>query len=216
MTSETKLHRYEGRGGIVTYDVKRCIHAAECVHGLPSVFDPAAKPWVNPDGADAAAVAATVDRCPSGALQVERPDGPEPAPASNTATLAADGPTYLRGDLALLAPDDTVALADTRLALCRCGASRNKPLCDGSHRKAGFRHDGALPGGETPPAVVGTGGRLAIRARPNGPLMLTGPLTVTGTNGRSAYAETTFLCRCGQSANKPYCDSTHKKIGFVA
>jgi CDGSH-type Zn-finger protein len=46
--------------------------------------------------------------------------------------------------------------------------------------------------------------------------LLTGPLTVTGTNGRSARAETTFLCRCGQSGNKPYCDGTHKKIGFVA
>ena len=56
MTLSTKLHRYEGRGGIVTYDVKRCIHAAECVRGLPAVFDSNAKPWINPDGADAAAL----------------------------------------------------------------------------------------------------------------------------------------------------------------
>jgi CDGSH-type Zn-finger protein/uncharacterized Fe-S cluster protein YjdI len=216
MTTQTKLHRYEGRGAIVTYDAKRCIHAAECVHGLPAVFDPNAKPWINPDGADAAALAAAVARCPSGALKVERTGGTvEPIPATNTATVTRDGPTYLRGDLALMAHDDTVALSDTRMALCRCGASQNKPLCDGSHRKSGFQHDGVLQANEASPAAAG-GGRLAIRARPNGPLMLTGPLTVIGTNGRTAYAETTFLCRCGASSNKPYCDGTHKKIGFAA
>ena len=46
MAEATKLHRYEGRGVTVTYDAKRCIHAAECVHGLPGVFDPDAKPWI--------------------------------------------------------------------------------------------------------------------------------------------------------------------------
>jgi CDGSH-type Zn-finger protein/uncharacterized Fe-S cluster protein YjdI len=216
MTPSTKLHRYEGRGGIVTYDVKRCIHSAECVHGLPAVFDSNAKPWINPDGADAAALATVVDRCPSGALHVVRADGvAELAPAQNTATLTADGPTYLRGDLALMAPDDSVTLGDTRMALCRCGASQNKPLCDGSHRKSGFRHDGALRAGERPAAPVASG-RLSIRANSNGPLILTGALTLMGTNGRTSYAQTTFLCRCGASANKPYCDGTHKKIGFIA
>lgn len=215
MNSSTKLHRYEGRGGIVNYDAKRCIHAAECVHGLPAVFDSNAKPWVNPDGADAAAVAATVLRCPSGALQIEHPAGvAAPVPATNTATLTARGPTYLRGDLALMGQDDNVAMSDTRMALCRCGGSQNKPFCDRSHEKLGFADDGPLRAGEAAPAAVG-GGRLEIRARPNGPLMLTGPLTVIGTNGRAAYGESTFLCRCGHSANKPYCDGTHKKVGFT-
>jgi CDGSH-type Zn-finger protein/uncharacterized Fe-S cluster protein YjdI len=215
MDEATELHRYEGRDGVVTYEAKRCIHAAECVHGLPAVFDSTAKPWVNPDAADADALAAVIHRCPTGALKLERMDGAaEPVPVTNTATVTCDGPTYLRGDLALMADDDIVALRDTRMALCRCGASQNKPLCDGSHRKAGFRHAGAVQASETPPAAV-SGGRLAIRARPNGPLILTGPLTVVGADGRTAYAETTFLCRCGASGNKPYCDGTHKKIGFA-
>ncbi len=216
MTTQSKLRRYEGRGGIVTYDAKRCIHAAECVHALPAVFDPKAKPWINPDGAEAAALAATVERCPTGALQIERPDGQaESAPDRNTATLTANGPTYLRGDLALMAQDDTVASSDTRMALCRCGASQNKPFCDNSHVERGFVHDGSLPASEVR-AATGAGGRLTIHARPNGPLKLTGPLTVVGTNGRTSYAESTFLCRCGASANKPYCDGSHKKIGFAA
>jgi CDGSH-type Zn-finger protein/uncharacterized Fe-S cluster protein YjdI len=215
MTFPTKLHRYEGRGGIVTYDVKRCIHAAECVRGLPAVFDSNAKPWIDPDRADAATLAATVERCPSGALHVERRDGMDPpVPVINTATLTARGPTYLRGDLALMAGDDSVALRETRMALCRCGGSQNRPFCDGSHVKQVFADEGALRAGEAPPALEGTG-RLEIRARPNGPLMLTGPLVVVGTNGRSSPDVTTFLCRCGASGNKPYCDGTHKKIGFV-
>ena len=216
MGQTTKLHRYEGRGGVVTYDAKRCIHAAECVQGLPAVFDPKATPWVQPGATEADALAAVIHRCPTGALKIERMDGAdEPVPATNAATVTRDGPTYLRGDLALMAHDDIVALSDSRMALCRCGASQNKPLCDGSHRKVGFQHGGALQAADAPPGAV-AGGRLTIRARANGPLMLTGPLTVIGTNGRTAYAESTFLCRCGASGNKPYCDGTHKKIGFAA
>ena len=216
MISPPKLHRYEGRGGIVTYDAKRCSHAAECVHGLPAVFNSEARPWVNPDAADATALAVTVERCPSGALHLERPDGvAEPVPATNSAALSARGPAYLRGDLALMATDGDVALRDTRLAVCRCGGSQNKPFCDGSHAKRGFADDGSLRAGEVPP-VPAAGGRLEIRARPDGPLLLTGPLTIFGTNGRTACGESAFLCRCGHSSNKPYCDGTHRKIGFRA
>ena len=105
-----------------------------------------------------------------------------------------------------------MTLRDTRMALCRCGASQNKPFCDGSHSKSGFTDDATLRAADSPPATGG-GGRVAIRARPNGPLMLTGPLTIVGANGRKAFAESTFLCRCGASGNKPYCDGTHKKSG---
>lgn len=214
MTRQTKLHRYEGRGGIVTYDAKRCIHAAECVHGLPSVFDPSAKPWVNPDGADAAALAATVDRCPSGALRIEHPDGRSPSRAANNmASLTANGPTYLRGDI-LLVQADGVVQTETRLALCRCGASANKPYCDGSHNAAPFRDPGRLPGDSVPDAPP-AGGTLTVTPLPNGSLKCEGPLTITDSDGRRAATDKVFLCRCGASGNKPYCDGTHKKIGFV-
>ena len=215
MSDQTTLRRYEGGGAIVTYDVKRCINAGECVRRLPAVFDPKAKPWINPDGADAPTLAAVVDRCPTGALHIDLPRGPAGSiPEPNTATLAAGGPTYLRGDLALMAPDGSVALSDTRMALCRCGGSQNKPFCDGTHKTLGFADDGALRAPEKPTAAAQRG-RLEIRARSNGPLMLKGPLTVVGTNGRLAFQETTFLCRCGASRNKPYCDGAHMGIGFV-
>jgi CDGSH-type Zn-finger protein/uncharacterized Fe-S cluster protein YjdI len=216
MSTTAKLHRYQGAAIAVTFDAARCVHSAECTRGLPSVFEPLARPWINADGADPDAIAAQVRRCPSGALRVERPDGvTEAPPETNTATPTVDGPTYLRGDLALLGADGNTALRDTRMALCRCGASQNKPFCDRSHRKAGFKDDATLRAPDTLPAAGGAG-PLIIRPRPDGPLMLTGPLTIVGANQRSAFAESTFLCRCGASANKPYCDGTHKRIGFTA
>jgi len=216
MSTTAKLHRYPGAAITVTYDAARCIHSAECTQGLPAVFDSRARPWINPEGAAANAIAAAVHRCPSGALHVETLDSVAESPsATNTARPTVDGPTYLRGELALMNAEGSVALRNTRMALCRCGASQNKPFCDRSHRKVGFRDDAALRGADSPPVAVG-GGLLTIRARPNGPLMVTGPLTIVGTNGREAFAESTFLCRCGASGNKPYCDGTHKRIGFIA
>ena len=215
MTHKTKLHRYEGRAGIVTYDAKRCIHAAECVHGLPAVFDPNAKPWVNPNGADTAALAATVARCPSGALTIEHPDGQiASSPAVNTATLTTNGPTYLRGDIAVVSSDGVVR-TETRMALCRCGASQNKPYCDGSHTAAAFLDAGRLPA-DSVAGSASAGGKLAVTPLPNGPVKCEGPLTIKGSDGRATATDKAFLCRCGASGNKPYCDGTHKKIGFAA
>jgi CDGSH-type Zn-finger protein len=135
-------------------------------------------------------------------------------PKGNVARLTAHGPTHLCGDLALIAADGGVSLDDTRMTLCRCGGSANKPFCDRTHEKIGFADDGALRAPEKP-AATAPAGRVVIRAQRNGPLMLTGPVTVVGTNGRTAFNETTLLCRCGASRNKPYCDGTHVKIGFV-
>ena len=73
--SSGKIHRYESAQAVVTWDSARCIHAAECVHGLPEAFDPAAKPWIRPEEADAASLADVVNRCPSGALRMHHPDG---------------------------------------------------------------------------------------------------------------------------------------------
>ena len=214
---ESKIRRYEGTAVVVTWDAARCIHAAECVHALPDAFDPKAKPWIVPDAAATDALVATIGRCPSGALDIESRDGAAalPIPSRNGATVTADGPNHLRGDLALLAGDGSVALADTRIALCRCGASKNKPLCDGSHREVGFRDPGTLPASVAAPPEAAAGGRLTIKPIANGPLQCTGPLALVGTDGSTAFAESTFLCRCGQSHKKPYCDGTHKKIGFT-
>ena len=215
---ESKIHRYEGTNGVVTWDAARCIHAAECVRGLPAAFAPKAKPWIVPDAASAGALAATIARCPTGALKFAGRDGTlrEPVPATNRAKVNADGPNYLAGDLALIGADDTVEIADTRMALCRCGGSANKPFCDNTHRKNGFAHAGALPASAAAPAGGAAGGPLRITPIEDGPIKCVGALTTHGTDGSSAYAEVTFFCRCGHSGNKPYCDGTHKRIGFTS
>jgi CDGSH-type Zn-finger protein/uncharacterized Fe-S cluster protein YjdI len=213
---ESKLHRFESAAAVVTWDAARCIHAAECVRGLPEAFDPRAKPWIRPDAADVASLAAVVNRCPSGALAMAHADGASAmvAPPLNTAQVSPDGPNYLRGVLSIRQGDAVVD--DTRIALCRCGASKNKPFCDNSHRKVGFKDEGRLPADVPAKPDADLSAPLSIKPIPNGPVQCAGPLTLRGSEGRTAFSDQTFLCRCGGSNNKPYCDGTHKKIGFVS
>ncbi len=135
-----RIHQYEGESIEVSYDARRCIHAAECVRGLPGVFDPSARPWVSPDGATADEIAGVIERCPTGALYYRRKDGHpnEAAPPESTVRLVMDGPLYVTGSLHLSDPADRTSGEATRVALCRCGASKNKPFCDNSHREVGF------------------------------------------------------------------------------
>ncbi|MFD4023878.1 (4Fe-4S)-binding protein [Streptomyces sp. NPDC058576] len=77
MSNGTEKKSYEGRSITVTFEAGRCRHAAECVRGLPEVFDTGRRPWIRPDGADAERVVDVVRRCPSGALQYERVEGGE-------------------------------------------------------------------------------------------------------------------------------------------
>jgi CDGSH-type Zn-finger protein/uncharacterized Fe-S cluster protein YjdI len=208
---------YPGSAVTISYDVQRCIHAAECSRGLPAVFDPKARPWIRPDGSDAAQVIAVIQRCPTGALSVKQADGtdPEVADAHNSVTVDADGPLYLRGRIAFIndAPGTPPA---PRIALCRCGASNNKPFCDRSHVAAEFRDAGEcgkLPDDATPGVPTGV---VVVKPINNGPLMLQGWFELKTTDGAVFVAgEKTWLCRCGHSGNKPFCDGTHKKIGFV-
>jgi len=141
-----RTFEYEGEDIVVTYDVKRCIHAKECVHGLRSVFDPERKPWVDPDGAEADAVAEVVERCPTGALHYRRTDGgaPESPPERATVQVEPSGPLWIEGRIQLVDDQGEVRWTDTRVALCRCGASRNKPFCDNSHKDIDFTTEAPL------------------------------------------------------------------------
>jgi uncharacterized Fe-S cluster protein YjdI len=114
----------------VSFDAARCLHAGECVRGLPVVFDVKARPWIQPDGADADAIAEVVRRCPSGALHFRRADGSgEEAESPTTAQMRPAGGLAVRGDLMLRLPDGS-ELAETRATLCTCGATANAPFCD--------------------------------------------------------------------------------------
>jgi len=96
--------------------------------------------WVVVDAADADAVAAAIESCPTGALRYRRLDGgpQEQPPAETTVEPRQNGPLFVRGAVRIVDPDGRLIREATRVALCRCGASENKPFCDGSHRRVGF------------------------------------------------------------------------------
>lgn len=128
----------------------RCIHSTLCFHGLPQVFDPSQRPWVNPRGASTDAILEQVRRCPSGALACVMNDDlatdhgvriPSPAavPVPTSVDVLRDGPLLVHGALVVSLPGgETVARAGVT-AFCRCGHSGNSPYCDGSHATRGFQ-----------------------------------------------------------------------------
>ncbi|MCK9520609.1 MAG: (4Fe-4S)-binding protein, partial [Dehalococcoidia bacterium] len=119
----------------VLWEPSLCIHVGTCFRGLPEVFDPRARPWVNIEGASPEEIAAVVEQCPSGALHYRRRDGGPQEEAGSEVTVQprTNGPLLLRGPIEVIDVQGNVVRTDTRLALCRCGASENKPYCDGSH-----------------------------------------------------------------------------------
>jgi uncharacterized Fe-S cluster protein YjdI len=129
----------------VSYDPDLCVHAAECVRGLPQVFDPEARPWIRPERASPADVERVVAACPTGALRTTRLTGAPPATqaaagsAGVVATVLANGPVVLEGRVVVRDATGRVLREAEKVALCRCGGSAGKPFCDGAHTRIGFR-----------------------------------------------------------------------------
>jgi len=207
--------QYPGETATVFWNRRLCIHVGECGRAKGELFVGGRDPWCQPDLTSNEEVAEVINRCPTGALTVDFAEGaraeqPEPV---NTVNVAYNGPLFVRGRLTIEdAPADAPGLA-LRAALCRCGKSRNKPFCDNSHEKEGFSDYGAV--GETGTDKPGTGGELTIKPIEDGPLMFSGDLTIRNSSGREAWnGDRVALCRCGESANKPFCDGTHKRVSF--
>ena len=204
---------YRGQRIVVRFDAHKCIHSRYCVLGRPDVFVPNAPgAWIHPDEASPEAVAEIAHLCPSGAITYERSDGgpQEAAPKVNLVRIRENGPLAFHADL------DLAGTAAFRATLCRCGASRSKPYCDGSHVAVKFTATGEPPPAESQP-LAQRDGRLTVAPAKNGPLLVQGSLeVVTGTGRTILRTQSTALCRCGGSSNKPYCDGTHAKIGFAA
>lgn len=204
--------RYAGTAIEIAFDMGHCIHARNCFLKLPEVFDPDRRPWVDPDAAPVEEIAAMIRTCPSGALSFRRLDGgqEERAPALSRVAVLENGPLAFHGALTVGGE------AMTRATLCRCGLSKTKPYCDHSHVEGGFAATGE-PAPQADDVEVERGEGVEISASENGSLKVTGPLEVTtGTGRRIGRGRKVFLCRCGQSKNKPYCDGSHKAAGFGA
>lgn len=218
MTDEKNIYEYPGDQVDVQWDKRLCIHVGECGRAVGDLFVGGRNPWCQPDMATSAQdVAEVCERCPTGALTYIRKDGgpTEVAASTNTVLVANDGPLYFSGDLNIDGAAEDMGGVRYRAALCRCGASKQKPFCDNSHRDIPFHDQGAV--GASGDAEVEPGGTLEVKRAPNGPLLVNGSFTILTGSGRQAWQGTrAALCRCGASKNKPFCDGAHKAAGFTA
>jgi CDGSH-type Zn-finger protein/uncharacterized Fe-S cluster protein YjdI len=214
-TTQDGIESVETEKLTLIYEGKRCIHARNCVTWGPSVFLANVKgPWIHPDTMDVERVAELAHVCPSGAIRYRRKDGrpDEAAPPVNLAAVREAGPYAFRGDLRINGTS-----IGFRATLCRCGASKNKPFCDSSHHDIGFDASGEPATGTQTEMLAVRDGALQIDPQVNGPLQIRGNLEITSGTGRMVARVTgARLCRCGQSANKPFCDGSHARVGFVA
>ena len=210
----TRIYDFEAEGITVQWDYHRCIHVEACIRTAPSVFDRHKRPWIDPTQATAHEVVKACEACPTGALHYTRKDGgpAEETPPRNEIVVSQDGPLFVKGDVRIVDEAGEPLLADTRVALCRCGHTKNRPLCDGRHEKAAFRHDGALAEAHVHGGDAGEpeGGELLIRAADPGPLMIKGSAEIRGEGGPTCcHVRVGALCCCGKSKNKPFCDGSH-------
>jgi len=208
------IEEYKGQKVTIISEGKRCIHSRYCVLNLDSVFLPNVDgPWIKPDAASREAVVSVVEKCPSGALRY-KPEGdtaPEHPPTVNTVRTWENGPLAIHAELDIAG--DTSSF---RAVLCRCGLSKNKPYCDHSHVAGNFSATGE-PESKEITELASKNGPLKVRPTHNGPLCIEGNLEICAASGRTLSRETrVFLCRCGHSLDKPFCDGSHMKAGFTA
>ena len=199
----------------IQFHGKRCIYSCHCVLDCFDVFVLNVEgEWIHPEAASADEVAEIAHNCPSGAIQYTRLDGgkQETPPVVNLVHVREDGPYAFHAELEIEGEPNF----GYRATLCRCGASKTKPFCDKSHDAAGFKATGEANSGEMA-TLAERNGPLKVTPTHNGPLKVEGSLEiVSGTGKTLAKTSKVWLCRCGHSSNKPFCDGTHKKIGFVS
>lgn len=130
----------------------------------------------------------------------------------NETAVTQFGPLKLKGNITLIHEDGTLELAN-HLTLCRCGHSRNKPFCDDQHIEAEFKDSGRFAQGSEAPMPMRPVS-LAVTCIENGPLKFEGRMRIVDFLGQQCTKPRGKFCRCGQSANKPFCDGSHKRVGF--
>ena len=134
---------------------------------------------------------------------------------ANTITVRPDGPLLCKGDIEVYNATGELIEHSDDVALCRCGASPNKPFCDGSHKQTGFCDDARFSDDKAEP-LEASEGPLQITVRSHAMLVAKGPMTIEGADGSRTTRNRAAFCRCGESKKKPFCDISHKAAGFEA
>jgi len=137
------LDEYPGENITIRDNRGICCHAGACTSGAPAVWRMGQEPWIDPDGADVDTVVQVIRRCPSGALSHAGDDVPDEDGGGGPAIeVSKDGPYHVRGAVELLGVTLGEGAQEERVALCRCGHSKNKPFCDGQHWSTKFSDPG--------------------------------------------------------------------------
>ncbi len=140
--SSTRLDNYFGQKINIHDNRSICAHAGLCTDNLKSVFKYGEEPWIDPDGAAVEDIVAIVEKCPSGALSFSIEDvDPNDQERDPMITVTKNGPYAVVGGMELIGHELAAGASTEHFTLCRCGASKNKPFCDGSHWSIGFEDD---------------------------------------------------------------------------
>lgn len=139
------IKKYTNGEVTIVWQPSACIHSTICwkkATGLPGVFNPMVKPWIDMTGSDTEQIVEQVKKCPSGALSFymnNQENNSEPEIKTEViAEVTAKGPLLVYGNITVKEKNGTITEKHKVTAFCRCGASSNKPYCDGTHAKINF------------------------------------------------------------------------------
>lgn len=142
MTSKEIKKEYSNGEVAITWEPHKCIHSGNCVKGLPGVFDINKKPWINAEGASSSEIVNQIKACPSGALGYYMEDEKvedDLITEDQIVEVIPNGPLMVYGNVKVKMPDGDELSKSKVTAFCRCGGSKNKPFCDGNHKKLDFK-----------------------------------------------------------------------------
>jgi uncharacterized Fe-S cluster protein YjdI len=139
--SKEIIKEYSNGELTIVWKPAKCIHAAECVKALPEVYNPNEKPWIKAENGTTEALKAQINKCPSGALSyfMNGEENQETATLETVVEVLENGPLLVFGTLKVKDKNGKEETKNKTTAFCRCGASNNKPYCDGSHVKIDFK-----------------------------------------------------------------------------
>ena len=130
----------------------------------------------------------------------------------NEVLVSNGGPLQITGNIILVHEDGRRQYAN-HLSLCRCGHSRSKPVCDGQHVDMEFINSGKISD-VSEIAASSQPNRVTISCIKDGPIKFLGRIRLHNKLGQECVKMQGSLCRCGQSARKPFCDGSHSRVGF--
>jgi uncharacterized Fe-S cluster protein YjdI len=127
---------YKHKDLAVIWKSDLCIHSGKCVKGLPNVFKPNDKPWIDLSEVEKTDLMKTIDTCPSGALSYKAEEEKKNNPQVEVIVIKG-GPLLVKGEVNITDSEGKIKIMP-KCSLCRCGASSNKPFCDGTHKSITF------------------------------------------------------------------------------